>query len=258
MTATEVRATGELVSRRLRVVPYTDHYADAVYQMICGSTNLAFGPKEPFLRSLVDDALATFVAVPHGTQDAHAVLTLRRYSEEDGHAEIGIVASTAMRGSGIAIEALDVVLTHAFCDLGLRKVYAYVAEDNRGQFQGIDRYAELEGVLKGHELHGDTPVDVSIYTFDRDAFLAIEDPAPVGASLPLAGRLGWAMLAASFDGTRRGEAEALYDAADSLDLLELDALFEAMTGASLVDLDDDAAIALSFPVLMQRLLPVTP
>jgi hypothetical protein len=63
--------------------------------------------------------------------------------------------------------------------------------------------------------------------------------------LPLALRLGRALLHAARDATAVPRARALFDEADSLDLLELDVLFEEATGDSLIETTADAPVTVA-------------
>jgi hypothetical protein len=170
--ALAVPARDEILTRRLRLVFYTDQYADDVYRMVLESGSFVAAPKEPLLAALLGGSVATFVGLPHTEAVAQVVVTLRSHARVDRHAELGVVATRRVRASGIAIEAVAVTLAYAFNQLDLRKVYVYVNDRNRRQFKGVERYAACEGVLRGHQLRDGEALDVSIYAFYPDVFLS--------------------------------------------------------------------------------------
>ena len=70
----------------------------------------------------------------------------------NSHAEIGIaLTEPAERGRGLAAEALALLISYAFHELGLKRIWARVIEDNLPSLRLFDTMGfQREGVLRQH------------------------------------------------------------------------------------------------------------
>ncbi|WP_446666836.1 NUDIX hydrolase [Flexivirga sp. B27] len=84
--------------------------------------------------------------------DQHAGLVALRLPERDGEAaQLAWQLDPASRGKGLAAGALRAVIAHAFADLGLHRVEAYVARPNRPALRTAAQAGlRAEGVLRDY------------------------------------------------------------------------------------------------------------
>jgi len=68
------------------------------------------------------------------------------------HADLHIfIAEPADRGKGYGFAAMQLLIRHAFDDLGLRRIHLRVLEDNESAIRLYKRCGfQVEGVLRGH------------------------------------------------------------------------------------------------------------
>lgn len=79
---------------------------------------------------------------------------------EGRKAELGYWIEPAEQGNGYATEAAQLLLTHAFDQLGLHKVWARTTHDNEGSKRVLEKLGfQQEGVLREHWLGLDRYVD---------------------------------------------------------------------------------------------------
>lgn len=79
---------------------------------------------------------------------------------EGRKAELGYWIEPDEQGNGYATEAAQLVLTHAFDQLGLHKVWARTVHDNEGSKRVLEKLGfQQEGVLREHWLGLDRYVD---------------------------------------------------------------------------------------------------
>ena len=79
-------------------------------------------------------------------------------------AEIGYSIAPEARGNGYATEAVCLVTRRAFSESPLRKLIAYVHEDNVASRRVLDKAAyTAEGLLREHYLIEGMPVNEVIY-----------------------------------------------------------------------------------------------
>ncbi len=127
------------------------------------------------LRKLLDDwndGTESFVfAVRHAGQ-LIGLVNLDGLDWTNSHAEIGIaLTSPDARGQGLAAEALRLLMGYAFHELGLRRLWARVIEDNRASIRLFERAGfQPEGRLREHVLRGGQNRDMLIYGLLRDEF----------------------------------------------------------------------------------------
>lgn len=104
-----------------------------------------------------DDSHA-FLACQDGTPVGSAFLT--DVDLEGRKAELGYWIEPDEQGKGYATEAAELVLTHAFDQLGLHKVWARTVHDNEGSKRVLEKLGfQQEGVLREHWLGFDRYVD---------------------------------------------------------------------------------------------------
>lgn len=70
----------------------------------------------------------------------------------NSHAEIGVaLISEESRGQGFAREALSLLIQYAFCELGLKRVWARIIEDNEPSIRLFEKLGfQREGELRQH------------------------------------------------------------------------------------------------------------
>lgn len=114
---------------------------------------------------------AQFEQVVHEDTDAHPFLAcqgetpvgsafLNDVDLEGRKAELGYWIEPDEQGNGYATEAAELVLTHAFDQLGLHKVWARTAHDNEASKRVLEKLGfEHEGTLREQWLGLDRYVD---------------------------------------------------------------------------------------------------
>lgn len=76
---------------------------------------------------------------------------LRKVDWQSRHADLGYGIHPDEEGNGYATEAADLCLTHAFDELGLHKVTAFVVEGNEASMRVLEKLGfEREGVFRDH------------------------------------------------------------------------------------------------------------
>jgi RimJ/RimL family protein N-acetyltransferase len=130
---------------------------------------------EEFVRNIAPDTWAEggglFAVEPR--DGGPLVGSIGLFPPHDGFAQAGYWTGPEHRGRGFTAEALGLLTTWAFEDVGLRRVELVVDPDNAGS-RGVAERAGFrpEGILRQRFLHRGQPSDVVLY-----ARLA-DDPRP--------------------------------------------------------------------------------
>ena len=86
-----------------------------------------------------------------------------------GTAEIGYGVSASARGQGIGVQAVRVISKRIFAQTPLRKLIAFVHEDNAPSRKLLERVGfQGEGLLREHYLVNGIPSNEVIYGLLRD------------------------------------------------------------------------------------------
>jgi RimJ/RimL family protein N-acetyltransferase len=87
------------------------------------------------------------------------------FPPRDGFAEAGYWTALEHRGRGFTAEALGLLTTWAFEDVGLRRVELVVDPDNAGSRRVAERAGfRAEGLIRQRFLHRGQPSDVVLYS----------------------------------------------------------------------------------------------
>lgn len=123
-----------------------------------------------FERYLQDTTRQIFVAVSRQTKKPVGMIGLYQIDHKDQKAEIGstMIAERSMQGKGLAAEMVQIVLTYAFEDVNLNRIYAYAVDYNVASIRVKEKCGfRLEGTLReGHYANGRFH-DVLLYAITR-------------------------------------------------------------------------------------------
>lgn len=98
-------------------------------------------------------------------------ISLKHISKEDKNAEYAVVTRKAAQGTGLAARATEEILTYAFENLGLHRVYLNVLEENGRANHFYQKMGFVyEGMSKEHLcIHGEYK-NLNWYAILRDEF----------------------------------------------------------------------------------------
>jgi acyl carrier protein len=125
---------------------------------------------DAFHRLLWDRVLAQFLARSH---DGHPVglVACSDANFQHGHAHFSVVAVPEQRSTGLALEAMGMLISYTFCQFDLRKLYAECLESNYPQFEsGAERIFKIEGRLRDHEYVCGAYEDLYVLAVYRDTW----------------------------------------------------------------------------------------
>jgi RimJ/RimL family protein N-acetyltransferase len=95
----------------------------------------------------------------------------------NGHAHIAGIIADPWRRRGWVLEAWVLFISYLFATFPLVKLYADVLEPNLATSgRMVERVGRLEGILRGHELHGDQRIDQYLFAIYRDDWFELVGP----------------------------------------------------------------------------------
>ena len=133
-------------------------------------------PRTPAqLQAMLDewnDGKRNFVFACRYQEETIGLVTLSDLDAAMGNGETGIMlAGRAWQGRGFATEAMGLLLGYAFGELGLHRVYARVAEENRPSLNLFRRLGfQQEGRLREAMRRGGRFVDLILFGLLEDEF----------------------------------------------------------------------------------------
>jgi ribosomal-protein-alanine N-acetyltransferase len=96
--------------------------------------------------------------------EAVGTITLKNISHSMGYGEIGYGIAEAHHGKGIATAALKIAIEKIFRETALRKLVAYVHEENQASCRVLKKLGfQEEGLLREHYVINGTPVNEVLY-----------------------------------------------------------------------------------------------
>ncbi len=112
-----------------------------------------------------NDGLENFVFAIRFQDRLIGLVNLDGLDWPNGHTEIGIaLTSIPDRGHGLAGEALNLLISYAFEELGLHRIWARIIEDNTSSIRLFEKLGfQLEGRLKQHVLRRGRYRDMLVY-----------------------------------------------------------------------------------------------
>jgi RimJ/RimL family protein N-acetyltransferase len=91
-------------------------------------------------------------------------LSLKNLSHSMGYGEIGYGMSESHHGKGITTAALRLLIDKIFAESPLRRLIAYVHEENQASRRVLEKLGfQEEGLLREHYLIKDSPVNEVLY-----------------------------------------------------------------------------------------------
>jgi RimJ/RimL family protein N-acetyltransferase len=91
-------------------------------------------------------------------------LSLKNISHSMGYGEIGYGMSESHHGKGMAMAALRLLIDKIFTESPLRRLIAYVHEENQASRRVLEKLGfQAEGLLREHYLINGTPVNEVLY-----------------------------------------------------------------------------------------------
>lgn len=131
------------------------------------------GTFEGWLRHLTDGVLCQYgVHVLRSGRALDGLVRCYGANFRHGTAQLSVFTSSRTHGRGHGLEAMALLIDMLFHRYPLRKLYAETIEYNLAQFsRGLGRYFEIEGVLKGHELHEGEAWDSYLITITRERWV---------------------------------------------------------------------------------------
>jgi [ribosomal protein S5]-alanine N-acetyltransferase len=112
----------------------------------------------------LQDREYTFVIADVVTDEALGVITLRHLDPPMGTAQIGTWIARSVWGSGVNLEAKQLLLDYAFGPLGLHRIEARIVPGNRRSCRAFEKLgAQLEGTLRESFAKGARYDDTRLY-----------------------------------------------------------------------------------------------
>ncbi|MCX7621288.1 MAG: GNAT family N-acetyltransferase [Acidimicrobiales bacterium] len=125
---------------------------------------------DAFHRLLWDRVLAQFIAWSHDGRPI-GLVSCTDANFQNRHAHFSVVAMPDQRGTGLALEAMGMLLSYVFCQFDFRKLYAECLRSNFHQFEnGSSRIFEIEGCLREHEYLYGAYEDLLVLAVYREAW----------------------------------------------------------------------------------------
>lgn len=91
-------------------------------------------------------------------------VSLKNISHSMGYGEIGYGLAESHHGKGIATAAVRLLVEKVFCETNLRKLLAYVHEENIASCRVLEKAGfQEEGLLREHYVIRGTPVNEVLY-----------------------------------------------------------------------------------------------
>lgn len=128
---------------------------------------------EMYPQTLWGDVFVQFVVSPNSSGAVAGLVTCYGWNQRNQTAKLAVVSAPASVDDADALTMRGLLLfgDYLFATQPIRKLYAEVLAWNRHRFESMLRHgASLEGVLVGHELHGETAVDLYIYGITRETW----------------------------------------------------------------------------------------
>jgi len=93
-----------------------------------------------------------------------------------GHFTGLFIGDSEFHGKGFGTEALNLLLHHCFCDLGLNRIFGYALEDNEASLKMVQKCGfKIEGILKQHIFKDGVFIDAAIFGLCADEYFKIQD-----------------------------------------------------------------------------------
>ena len=164
-----------LMGERVRLRPMTADDADAIFAIFSDPESMRYWAGEPYTeRAQADDYLARRIA-PSETglmwaitlPEADTLLgtaCVHNIDRANGHAELGYVLARTHWGKGLALEAGEQLIQHAFETLELRRLEAEVDPRNERSCRLLERLGFVrEGYLRERWRVGSEISDSALY-----------------------------------------------------------------------------------------------
>jgi len=91
-------------------------------------------------------------------------VSLKNISHSMGYGELGYGVAESHQGNGIATAAVGILIEKIFRQSNLRKLMAYVHEENQGSRRVLEKLGfQEEGLLREHYVIKGTPVNEVVY-----------------------------------------------------------------------------------------------
>lgn len=146
------------------LLPFFQDMASLIYYIPTTARPL----NAPQLQKLLtewNDGIDNFVFAVRESGRIIGMVNVDGLNYANGHAEIGIaLTEPGERGRGLAAEALKLLISFAFNELGLHRIWARIIEDNLPSihlFESID--FKLEGRMRQHVLRKGQYRDMLVY-----------------------------------------------------------------------------------------------
>lgn len=154
----------ELMRLMDRAKPVTEAEHEAWFKSIVRRTDCAYFAIEIRPTAFANSTVAHRADTPYGeTGRARHVGNIWLWAIDERHrkAELRVVIGEAdARGQGLGAEAIDRLCRHAFDELGLHRIYAYVLASNPGARRAFERAGFLlDGTLRDDRWTGERFVD---------------------------------------------------------------------------------------------------
>ena len=95
-------------------------------------------------------------------------VSLKNISHMMMYGEIGYDVSQALQGKGIGTQAVNLFVSKIFSECSLRRIFAYVAVDNRASRRVLEKIGFLqEGLCREHYIINGKPTDEVLYAILR-------------------------------------------------------------------------------------------
>ncbi len=112
-----------------------------------------------------NDGLESFVFAVRQDGRLIGLVNIDGLDWANSHAEVGIaITNEDARGQGLAMEALQLLMRYAYCELGLHRLWARIIEDNAPSIKLFERLSfTREGTLNEHVYRHGQYRDMLIY-----------------------------------------------------------------------------------------------
>ena len=166
-----------LMTPRLTLRPLGSRDVDAMFAMMSDDLAMRFWDYPPFRdrETVVDIVAAQLADVDAGkamywavalTPDGEATgsCDLSEIDRHHGRAEVGFLFNPAYWGNGYAREAMEAVISRAFEDMDLQRLWARFHTGNNASRRLLERLGfSREGTLRGHVVRDGARRDCEIY-----------------------------------------------------------------------------------------------
>ena len=170
-----------LVGPRARLVPLMpEHYRDLYDVALEPEVARRWEPSsyggsfEGWMHRLTDGVLCQYgVKLRRSNRQVDGLVRCYGANFRHGTAQVSVFMSTRTHTTGVGLEALALLIDFIFERYPLRKLYAETIEYNFAQFAGgVGKYFEIEGHMKGHEIHDGVPWDNYLLAITRELWMA--------------------------------------------------------------------------------------